>query len=503
MSDIVIRVDNLSKLYHLGELHKQTNSFRDRVTQAFTGLFQKGKHKALNPGPDVHPACPVVGKHRTGVKSGSHFTGAPCLPRGIPDESGLFHWGSMPQASNPMLRAPCSLPSSQSDDHIWALKDVSFEVKQGEVLGIIGSNGAGKSTLLKILSRITKPTEGNAWINGRVGSLLEVGTGFHPELTGRENIYLNAAILGMRKVQIARKFDEIVDFAEIEKFMDTPVKRYSSGMYVRLAFAVAAHLEPEILLVDEVLAVGDATFQKKCLGKMRDVAKEGRTVLFVSHNMVAIKRLCRRAILLDEGQVSLDSTADAAVSSYLAEIMDHRTQGSCSFNLSDAPGDDYARLKSVQLTTQAGVPSARFSIEEGFVAEIEFVVLRRIPNFHVYIRVFTEDGIIAFGSGDWDSSGPEEALSRELISGRYRARCLIPGHLLNRGKYTLAVIGHIPQERYVFNEENLVEWEINEKGGAGGTTSLLRPGVFRPQLKWEFARVGDQRNPGDTAGGMY
>jgi len=233
MSETVIKVHNLSKRYNLGELHNQTNSFRDKVI----GFFKKNA-------------------------------------------------------------------GSEKRETIWALKDVSFEVKKGEILGIIGRNGAGKSTLLKILSRITKPTRGKVLINGSVSSLLEVGTGFHPELTGRENIYLNSAILGMRKAEIDRKLDKIVDFAEIEKFIYTPVKRYSSGMYVRLAFAVAAHLEPDILLVDEVLAVGDAAFQKKCIGKMEDVAMEGRTVLFVSHNMNAIRRLCGSAIWIDKGRIA-------------------------------------------------------------------------------------------------------------------------------------------------------------------------------------------------------
>jgi lipopolysaccharide transport system ATP-binding protein len=208
---------------------------------------------------------------------------------------------------------------SSQDDVIWALKDVSFEVKQGEVVGIIGRNGAGKSTLLKILTRITEPTSGSVKLYGRVSSLLEVGTGFHPELTGRENIYLNGAILGMRKAEINRKFDEIVEFAEIEKFLDTPVKRYSSGMYVRLAFAVAAHLEPEILLVDEVLAVGDAQFQKKCLGKMGDVSKEGRTVLFVSHNMAAISTLCSRVLLFDHGEITGIGSPQRVISDYLSQ----------------------------------------------------------------------------------------------------------------------------------------------------------------------------------------
>jgi lipopolysaccharide transport system ATP-binding protein len=246
MSDVVIKVENLSKQYNLGELHHQTNSFRDKVTSFFK-------------------------------KDGS----------------------------------------PKKAEILWALKDVSFEVKRGEILGIIGRNGAGKSTLLKILSRITKPTSGKALINGRVGNLLEVGTGFHPELTGRENIYLNSAILGMKRAEISKKFDEIVAFAEIEKFIDTPVKRYSSGMYVRLAFAVAAHLEPEILLVDEVLAVGDAAFQKKCLGKIGDISGEGRTVLFVSHNMAAVRSLCPMSMYIESGRIACFDSSERAIDCYV------------------------------------------------------------------------------------------------------------------------------------------------------------------------------------------
>jgi lipopolysaccharide transport system ATP-binding protein len=255
MSDIAIRVENLSKLYHIG--HAQGSAGYRTLRESLTEL-------AKTPG----------------------------------------HWFSRNG-------------HNEDQDTIWALKDVSFEVKHGEVVGIIGRNGAGKSTLLKILSRITEPTHGTLDIYGRVGSLLEVGSGFHPELTGRENIYLNGAILGMKKSEIERKFDEIIDFAEIEKFLDTPVKRYSSGMYVRLAFAVAAHLEPEILLVDEVLAVGDGQFQKKCLGKMGDVAKEGRTVIFVSHNMGAIQTLCKKGILLDQNRLKAEGDIHEVVSEYL------------------------------------------------------------------------------------------------------------------------------------------------------------------------------------------
>lgn len=260
MSNAVIKVENLGKRYRLGQRGASYATLRDTLTS----LFRWRKAKGIEPSADPH----IAG----------------------------------------------TTPSTQ---YIWALKDVSFEAKRGEVIGIIGRNGAGKTTLLKILSRITEPTGGRAEIQGRVGSLLEVGTGFHPELTGKENIYLNGAILGMRKKEIESKFDKIIAFSEIEKFIDTPVKFYSSGMYVRLAFAVAAHLEPAILLVDEVLAVGDAAFQKKCLGKMEDVAKIGRTVFFVSHNMPAVTRLCQRTILLDEGQIIEDGPSHQVVSSYL------------------------------------------------------------------------------------------------------------------------------------------------------------------------------------------
>ncbi len=262
MTDIAIHVENLSKRYNIGRTQQQHDTLRDAL---MAGL-----------------RTPIERVRRNGRGSDGHTT-----------------------------------------DTIWALRDVSFDINRGEVIGIIGRNGAGKSTLLKILSQITEPTAGQAIINGRVGSLLEVGTGFHPELTGRENIYLNGAILGMKKVEIDRKFDEIVSFSGIEKFLDTPVKRYSSGMTVRLAFAVAAHLEPEILLVDEVLAVGDAAFQRKCLGKMSSVAKEGRTVVLVSHQMSAVVRLCERTILMGQGKVQMDGPADHVVQSYLTDAETH------------------------------------------------------------------------------------------------------------------------------------------------------------------------------------
>ncbi len=281
--------------------------------------------------------------------------------------------GSMP-SSDAMPPALCSMPSSQSDNTIWALKDVSFEVKQGEVVGIIGRNGAGKSTLLKILSRITEPTSGDVKLYGRVSSLLEVGTGFHPELTGRENIYLNGAILGMTKKEICSKFDEIVDFAEIEKFIDTPVKRYSSGMYVRLAFAVAAHLEPEILVVDEVLAVGDAAFQKKCLGKMKNVAKHGRTVLFISHTMPTIENLCDRVIWIDQGKIIQDDEARKVVGNYIDTInqtIEVRKIGEYQ-NLGHRRGTGEIQFTEFRLIDSGGISTREFTIGDTIRMEVDF-----------------------------------------------------------------------------------------------------------------------------------
>ena len=273
-----------------------------------------------------------------------------------------------------------------SSDFIWALKDVSFEVKRGEVVGIIGRNGAGKSTLLKILSRITEPTEGQVEIDGRIGSLLEVGTGFHPELTGRENIYFNGAILGMKKAEIDRKFDEIVAFAEMEKFLDTPVKHYSSGMFVRLAFAVAAHLEPEILLVDEVLAVGDAAFQKKCLGKMGDVAKEGRTVLFVSHNMAAIENLCATTILLDEGRLIKDGATKDTIASYMQLGLDLPRQDLLNFLRRKGSGE--VRFTKISLRDRNDQPIAVARCGEPLKIVLKFIKLRPEFNRSINVSIF-------------------------------------------------------------------------------------------------------------------
>ncbi|HOT90768.1 MAG TPA: ABC transporter ATP-binding protein [Anaerolineae bacterium] len=318
---------------------------------------------------------------------------------------------------------------------LWALKDVSFEVKRGEVVGVIGRNGAGKSTLLKILSRITEPTSGRAEIHGRVGSLLEVGTGFHPELTGRENIYLNGAILGMKRAEIDRKFDEIVAFAEIEKFLDTPVKRYSSGMYVRLAFAVAAHLEPEILLVDEVLAVGDAAFQKKCLGKMGDVAKEGRTVLFVSHNMAAVRSLCSRSVLLDRGQVIVNGSTEMVVTRYL---MSTATDLLASVDTSHLPRPSNITNSALRITRVSivnGTEQAIVFCNEPFELTLEFVVSEPISEVVFGWSVHSNDNVRLFECRSIDRIG----VIPQLAPGQYLIRTSLPSNPLNPGLYTLYV----------------------------------------------------------------
>jgi lipopolysaccharide transport system ATP-binding protein len=327
-----------------------------------------------------------------------------------------------------------------SDETLWALKDVSFEVKEGDVVGIIGRNGAGKSTLLKILSRITEPTKGEVELHGRIGSLLEVGTGFHPELTGRENIYLNGTILGMKKGEIDRKFDEIVAFAEVEKFLDTPVKRYSSGMYVRLAFAVAAHLEPEILVVDEVLAVGDAQFQKKCLGKMSEVAKEGRTVLFVSHNMAAVNLLCPNALLLNEGQLIQYGETAEVVTKYLDSIVD--TGGERVWeNPETAPGNERVRLHAVRIISDGQIKT-EVDIDKEVLIQVEFWNL--IPDSHLFTNIFLLDNLggIILESAHTPAANrlPEEWFCKPHPVGLYQSTCALPANFLNDDRYFISVI---------------------------------------------------------------
>lgn len=321
--------------------------------------------------------------------------------------------------------------ASERKDTIWALRDVSFEVEESEAVGIIGRNGAGKSTLLKVLSRVTPPTEGRADIRGRLGALLEVGTGFHPELTGRENVFLNASILGMQKKEIERRFDEIVAFAEVERFLETPVKHYSSGMYVRLAFAIAAHVEPEILVVDEVLAVGDAAFQKKCLGKLTSVAGEGRTVLFVSHSMAAIHRLCSRAIWIDDGRVRADGIASDVVAQYLKETTEAVALGPVTFP--DKEWQDF-QLVAAHAVGHDGKPQRTFECDEPVVIDCVCRVKQRIPGVYGYLEVRDAGGIVALVSDSMD------ALPNELDGlppGRHQLRVVLPPRTLAPGSYTV------------------------------------------------------------------
>jgi lipopolysaccharide transport system ATP-binding protein len=365
----------------------------------------------------------------------------------------------------------------------WALRDVSFTVQPGERVGIIGRNGAGKSTLLKILSRITDPSEGRLGIRGRVASLLEVGTGFHPELTGRENIYLNGAVLGMGRAEIKRKFDEIVDFAEVEQFLDTPVKRYSSGMYVRLAFAVAAHLEPEILIVDEVLAVGDASFQKKCLTKMEDVGQEGRTVLFVSHNMAAITRLCERVILLDRGNVVVDGLPARVVGEYLRSGLSSTAAREWP-EARTAPGNDIVRLRAVRMRDGHDEVADSMDIREPMSMEIEYDVL--VPGHIIVPHVdFTnEEGMSAFVTIDLDPAWHR----RPRPVGRFISTVRIPANFLAEGSLVAGVAlstmdpfivhAHVP-DVVAFRVSDSLDGD-SARGDYGGPM----PGVVRPLLQW-------------------
>lgn len=368
-------------------------------------------------------------------------------------------------------------------EEVWALNDVSFEIQRGEAVGIIGPNGAGKSTLLKILSRITEPSTGRVTIKGRVASLLEVGTGFHPELTGRENIYLNGSILGMTRAEIKRNFDEIVAFAEVEKFLDTPVKRYSSGMYVRLAFAVAAHLEPEILLVDEVLAVGDTTFQKKCLGKMRDVAKEGRTVLFVTHNMGAITRLCRRAVLLEGGRVEFDGSADEATIQYLARS--GAKMGDRSWDLASAPGDEVAKLLEVRVK-QRGVSISSVDIRLPVVLEMVFLNLKPQANLICAFSLFNDQGVHLFNAVDFDNK------HNGYAPGKYTAEFTIPGNLFAEGVVSICVevSTRAPVYQIHFLEYDAAAFQVIDNGEPGSVRSGWGrpiPGVVRPKVSWRIS----------------
>jgi lipopolysaccharide transport system ATP-binding protein len=422
VSDIAIHAENLGKLYRIGE-RQRYKALRDTLSYALYAPFR---------------ATASLFNDRNGHQS---------------------------PVSNRSL-----------NDHFWALKDISFEIKKGEAVGIIGRNGAGKSTLLKILSRITKPTEGYVRMHGRVGSLLEVGTGFHPELTGRENVYLNGAIIGMRKKEIDHKFDEIVAFAEINRFIDTPVKLYSSGMYVRLAFAVAAHLEPDILIVDEVLAVGDAAFQKKCLGRMGVVAKEGRTVLFVSHNLATLKQLCPTSFWLNAGEIKAYGYTPDVVASYL-RVLDTTLQKRTSVFPEDTSKE--SQLRSARLLNQQGEVTENFSCDEPVTIELVYQVHRQKPGLYAYLSIL-QDGVEVLVS---DSKDVVPNPLDNLPFGTHRLSVTIPARTLGHGSYQVYFsTASIFSTNFNIDIPGVIGWfHLDDHSSVRGNK---RGGFFSTLLKW-------------------
>jgi lipopolysaccharide transport system ATP-binding protein len=427
MSDIVIRVENLGKRYRIGTAPEHYKTLRDTLVAVVSA---------------------PVRRLRRGTSESKAGTNASI---------------------------------------IWALRDITFEVPRGKVLGIVGRNGAGKSTLLKILSRVTEPTEGSAEILGRVGSLLEVGTGFHPELTGRENIYLNGAILGMKRAEIERKFDEIVAFSEVEQFIDTPVKRYSSGMYLRLAFAVAAHLEPEILVVDEVLAVGDAEFQRKCMGKMSDVAQAGRTVLFVSHNMSAILRLTEETMVLDKGRLVYHAPTPQAVDYYMAAGF--TGAGEKVWEAGEIPAEAAPfRPLVLRLLDHKGVVADTLRSTETITVEVEYALDQPITGLRVGIYLLTMRGEYVFTSFDLDDPEQFEKLGVRQ-AGHYISRCIIPANTLNEGRYVLAVNASSFKVKRYFWDDHALAFTVDAIGAPGKHWPEPRLGPLRPALEWVIERL--------------
>jgi len=370
---------------------------------------------------------------------------------------------------------------------IWALEDITFQMRHGEVLGVIGRNGSGKSTLLKILSRITRPTRGRAWIRGRVGSLLEVGTGFHSELTGRENIFLNGAILGMRRTDILRRFDDIIDFADVGEFLDTPVKRYSSGMAMRLAFAVAAHLEPEILLVDEVLAVGDAVFQKKCLGKMGEASHDGRTALFVSHNMLAVQKLCHSAIWLDGGRIRDFGPAGEITHRYLRSVQSQHVERKWEDGDGSA-GDGNVRLRSL-LARRADHGVALVTIRTPLALDFEYSILKAGIHLALIASVYNEEGVMVFST---------DARLTGLAEGTYKSTCQIPGDLLNAGMYSVSVTFARDDAFALFEVSDAIAFEVEDSTYGRGSWYDRWPGAVRPVLQWSTESMDEETESIDT-----
>ncbi len=429
MNDIAIQIEKLGKMYRIGSMSPRYDTLRDRIVGGFTAVNRRLRDRAAK----RHPP-----------------------------------------------------------ETIWALKDISLEISRGEVVGIIGPNGAGKSTLLKILSRITEPTEGRIEIHGRICSLLEVGTGFHSELTGRENIYLSGSILGMKRMEINRSFDEIVAFAEIGNFLDTPVKHYSSGMYVRLAFAVTAHLDPDILLVDEVLAVGDHSFQKKCLNEMGNVARSGRTVLFVSHNMPAVNILCNSAILLNKGRIASHGSTSEVIHTYL-----NKGQGAVAnkvWNEDERPGNNALKLSSVVLRNATGTTVNQINISEELQVEISYEVIQEGARAQFSIVLLDVDGYCVFSSL---SNGRNNLYhGRPLQKGHYLSTCTLYGNLLNNGQYTISLIGFSDYWVDSFRVDNVISFEAIDDGLLKGDYAGRYGGVVRPELNWVTISLGSSLEKG-------
>ncbi len=427
MTTPTISILNLSKVYNLGAINRHT-----LVDEA-----QYLWHRLRGRNPNQHMA-PIAQDH------------------------------TLPHKNAPLLAKA---------DRFWALKDVSFDVSPGEIVGIIGPNGSGKSTLLKILTRITEPTSGDAFINGRVASLLEVGTGFHPELTGRENVFMNGTILGMKKKEIAKKFDEIVAFSEIEKFIDTPVKRYSSGMYVRLAFAVAAHLNPDILLVDEVLAVGDASFQKRCIGKLEETAAGGRTILFVSHNLHAVVALCRSVVWLDHGRVRMIGPAREVVARYTQEAI-----GQSTASAFEGKWQSDIRWEGLQIRNATGDETEVFDINDDILIEIDLAQKTLVQPVRLVLRIRTaDDEVVALCTSNWNdpsASLPIEACHRKL-------RCRLRGNTLNTGTYRVSVGVDRPRGAVLSELINIKSFQVIQTTDHGGGIFGQLDSILSPLQPWE------------------
>ena len=397
--------------------------------------------------------------------------------RGLPDPTLMI-------GQENILSAGKRTANERPEEFVWALRDINFEVRQGEILGIIGKNGAGKSTLLKLLSRVTAPTTGNIKVKGRIASLLEVGTGFHPELTGRENIFLNGAILGMTKPEIHSKFDEIVDFAGVNKYIDTTVKRYSSGMFVRLAFAVAAHLEPEILIVDEVLAVGDVEFQKKAIGKMQDVSlNEGRTVLFVSHNMGMIRKLCKTSILLNNGSIILNSDTETVLGSYLSE----NSQTTYKRNWFDNfPQIQNVRIKQVKIINEKRDNISNLFTNTTFFVAIKYEILEKTQGCGFTLVIYDNEERCIFGS---INNKIDSFYGKVIEIGEYLSSCEIPANLLNNGVYKISIIVFSYGYRNSIELSNLLKFEIHDSYELRNDFNGKYEGCLRPNLLWGDLKI--------------